>query len=95
MQALQGGVRKKVEVATKFGINLDGGNFDIRGEPAYVRAACEGSLKRLGIDCIDLYYQHRIDTRLPIEVTVSVILEQESFGHKIFSVLCITLSKFF
>ncbi|RRT58063.1 hypothetical protein B296_00023824, partial [Ensete ventricosum] len=41
------------------------------GDPAYVRAACEGSLQRLGIDCIDLYYQHRVDTRVPIEVTVS------------------------
>ncbi|KAG2570728.1 hypothetical protein PVAP13_7KG023445 [Panicum virgatum] len=61
-KALQGGVREKVELATKFGI---------RGDPAYVRAACEGSLKRLGVDCIDLYYQHRIDKRVPIEVTVS------------------------
>ncbi|XP_074560638.1 putative aldo-keto reductase 2 [Curcuma longa] len=69
-KALQGGVREKVEVATKFGIKLDGVNFAIRGEPAYVRAACEGSLKRLGIDCIDLYYQHRIDTQVPIEVTI-------------------------
>lgn len=69
-KALQGGVRGKVEVATKFGINLDGGNFDIRGDPAYVRAACESSLKRLAIDCIDLYYQHRIDIRVPVEVTI-------------------------
>ncbi|KAJ8437099.1 hypothetical protein Cgig2_016453 [Carnegiea gigantea] len=42
----------------------------IRGDPAYVRAACEASLKRLDIDCIDLFYQHRIDTKVPIEVTV-------------------------
>ncbi|RVW82578.1 putative aldo-keto reductase 2 [Vitis vinifera] len=47
------------------------GKFEVRGDPAYVRAACEGSLKRLEVDCIDLYYQHRIDTRLPIEVTKS------------------------
>ncbi|KAL6344461.1 hypothetical protein AAG906_039717 [Vitis piasezkii] len=46
------------------------GKFEVRGDPAYVRAACEGSLKRLEVDCIDLYYQHRIDTRLPIEVTM-------------------------
>ncbi|KAG2570729.1 IN2-2 protein-like [Panicum virgatum] len=75
-KALQGGVREKVELATKFGIDyfpggLAAGNVDIRGDPAYVRAACEGSLKRLGVDCIDLYYQHRIDKRVPIEVTVS------------------------
>ncbi|RLN35610.1 putative aldo-keto reductase 2 [Panicum miliaceum] len=70
-KALQGGVREKVELATKFGVNnLAHGNVDIRGDPAYVRAACEGSLKRLGVDCVDLYYQHRIDKKVPIEVTM-------------------------
>ena len=63
-------MREKVELATKFGINAVGDKREIRGDPEYVRAACEGSLKRLGIDCIDLYYQHRVDTRVPIEVTV-------------------------
>ena len=72
-QALKGGVREKVEVATKFGIVYDDGMSEARGDPAYVRAACEGSLKRLEIDCIDLYYQHRIGTRLPIEVTVCAL----------------------
>jgi aryl-alcohol dehydrogenase-like predicted oxidoreductase len=71
VQALQGGVREKVELATKFGISFADGKREIRGDPAYVRAACEGSLKRLGVDCVDLYYQHRIDKRVPIEVTVS------------------------
>lgn len=60
-----------MELATKFGISVADGKREIRGDPAYVRAACEGSLRRLGIDCIDLYYQHRIDTRIPIEITVS------------------------
>jgi aryl-alcohol dehydrogenase-like predicted oxidoreductase len=69
-KALKGGVREKVELATKFGISLADGKSKIRGDPAYVRAACEASLKRLDIDCIDLYYQHRIDTRVPIEVTM-------------------------
>ncbi|CAL9094116.1 unnamed protein product [Musa textilis] len=69
-KALQGGAREKVELATKFGISFQDGKREIRGDPAYVRAACEGSLQRLGIDCIDLYYQHRIDTRVPIEVTM-------------------------
>ncbi|KAG5020618.1 hypothetical protein JHK87_016473 [Glycine soja] len=69
-KALKGGVRKKVELATKFGISYPEGKWEIRGDPEYVRDACEGSLKRLGIDCIDLYYQHRIDTRVPIEVTI-------------------------
>ena len=63
-------MREKVELATKFGVIYDDRVRDARGDPAYVRACCEASLKRLEVDCIDLYYQHRIDTRLPIEVTV-------------------------
>ncbi|KAJ7979114.1 Aldo-keto reductase [Quillaja saponaria] len=62
--------REKVELATKFGIVIAGDKVDVRGDPVYVRASCEGSLKRLEVDCIDLYYQHRIDTRVPIEVTI-------------------------
>ncbi|KAI9156500.1 hypothetical protein LWI28_007676 [Acer negundo] len=69
-KALKGGMRERVELATKFGISFADGKREVRGEPAYVRAACEASLKRLDVDCIDLYYQHRIDTRVPIEVTM-------------------------
>ncbi|KAL7596194.1 probable aldo-keto reductase 4 [Lactuca sativa] len=70
-KALKGGkVRENMEVATKFGIKYENGNYEVYGDPAYVRAACEGSLKRLQIDCIDLYYQHRMDTRVPIEITM-------------------------
>ncbi|KAK4258168.1 hypothetical protein QN277_007647 [Acacia crassicarpa] len=69
-KALKEGVRDKVELASKFGIGFADGRVDIRGDPAYVRAACEASLKRLEVDCIDLYYQHRVDTRVPIEVTI-------------------------
>ncbi|XP_058736578.1 probable aldo-keto reductase 2 [Vicia villosa] len=69
-KALKGEVREKVELATKFGARTREGKFEVCGDPAYVREACEGSLKRLDIDSIDLYYQHRIDTRLPIEVTI-------------------------
>ncbi|KAK6915014.1 NADP-dependent oxidoreductase domain [Dillenia turbinata] len=69
-KALQGGVREKVELATKFGVYFEDGKMKVSGDPAYVRAACEASLKRLQVDCIDLYYQHRIDTRVPIEVTM-------------------------
>ncbi|KAM7496965.1 hypothetical protein LguiA_021379 [Lonicera macranthoides] len=69
-KALKGGMREKVQLATKFGLRFQNGIRDICGDPAYVRACCEASLKRLDIDCIDLYYQHRIDTRLPIEVTM-------------------------
>ncbi|XP_051114888.1 probable aldo-keto reductase 2 [Andrographis paniculata] len=69
-KALKGGMREKVELATKFGFKLDGSNITIVGDPKHVRAACEDSLKRLDVDCIDLYYQHRVDTTVPIEVTV-------------------------
>ena len=60
-----------MELASKFGISYGEGKREIKGDPLYVRAACEASLKRLDVDCIDLYYQHRIDTRVPIEITVS------------------------
>lgn len=63
-------MRERVELATKFGVIFADGKMEVRGEPAYVRASCEASLKRLDVDCIDLYYQHRIDKRVPIEVTV-------------------------
>ncbi|KAB1213452.1 putative aldo-keto reductase 2 [Morella rubra] len=69
-KALKGGVRDKVELATKFGLIFANGKMEIRWDPAYVRAACEASLKRLDIDSVDLYYQHRIDTGVPIEVTI-------------------------
>lgn len=70
-KALKGGWREKVQLATKFGIKrIATENVEICGDPAYVRAACEASLKRLDVDYIDLYYVHRIDTRIPIEVTM-------------------------
>ncbi|CAH2047737.1 unnamed protein product [Thlaspi arvense] len=68
---LKNGMREKVELATKFGIIYAAeGKREIKGDPEYVRAACEASLKRLDVECIDLYYQHRIDTRVPIEITM-------------------------
>ncbi|ESR36574.1 putative aldo-keto reductase 2 [Citrus sinensis] len=69
-KALKGGFRERAELATKFGIGIVDGKYGYHGDPAYVRAACEASLKRLDVDCIDLYYQHRIDTQTPIEVTI-------------------------
>ncbi|EEF43747.1 aldo/keto reductase, putative [Ricinus communis] len=69
-KALKGGLREKVELATKFGVCFQDGKSEIKGDPGYVRAACEASLKRLLVDCIDLYYQHRIDTSIPIEITM-------------------------
>ncbi|CDY34139.1 BnaC01g28790D [Brassica napus] len=71
MSALKDGLREKVELATKFGlVTSEDGKLGFRGDPNYVRSACEASLRRLGVTCIDLYYQHRIDTTVPIEVTM-------------------------
>jgi len=64
------GIRDKVQLATKFGARFEDGKLEVHGDPAYVRAACEASLKRLDVECIDLYYQHRIDQKVPIEVTI-------------------------
>ncbi|KAM7461345.1 hypothetical protein LguiA_029466 [Lonicera macranthoides] len=72
-KALKGGFREKVQLATKFGISRKDGATTVCGDPAYVRSCCEASLKRLEIDCIDLYYAHRIDTRVPIEVTARLL----------------------
>lgn len=63
--------RDKVVLATKFGNVISNGTVD--GRPEYVMSACEASLKRLGLDTIDLYYQHRVDTNVPIEDTVGAM----------------------
>jgi len=69
--------RDEVVVATKFGNvrSEDGGFHGVRGDAAYVREACEGSLRRLGVDHVDLYYQHRVDPGVPIEETVGAMGE--------------------
>ncbi|MDX2142009.1 MAG: aldo/keto reductase [Rhodospirillaceae bacterium] len=70
------GKREGLVIATKFGIRLsDAGVTPANGTPGYVRAACEASLKRLGVECIDLYYQHRVDPHTPIEETVGAMAE--------------------
>lgn len=71
------GMRDKIFLATKFG-NMRGPNGEflgVNGKPEYVRSACEASLKRLGVDVIDLYYQHRVDPNTPIEETVGAMAE--------------------
>lgn len=81
------GRRDDVFVATKFGIRLDPANPDARGidgRPEYVQRACEDSLKRLGVETIDLYYQHRVDPAVPIEDTVGAmarLVEQGKVRH--------------
>lgn len=70
--------RDRVFLATKFGIVRDRANPHVRGvngSPAYVRASCDASLKRLGVDTIDLYYQHRVDSKTHIEETVGAMAE--------------------
>jgi aryl-alcohol dehydrogenase-like predicted oxidoreductase len=80
-RAIQG-CREQVVLATKFA-NVRGqqGEFmGIRGDAAYVRQACEASLKRLGVDHIDLYYQHRVDPNVPIEETVGAMADLVKAG---------------
>lgn len=71
------GRRDEAVVATKFAVvRAEDGSFrGISGKPAYVKSACEASLRRLGIDVIDLYYQHRVDPEVPIEETVGAMAE--------------------
>src|ERR1043165_8640092 len=74
------GRRDEVTLATKFGIRRDGGVRSIDGHPDYVRAALDASLQRLGVDHIDLYYQHRVDDRVPIEDTWGALGEAVAAG---------------
>jgi aryl-alcohol dehydrogenase-like predicted oxidoreductase len=75
-------LRDKVVLATKFGNvrTADGGFAGIDGRPEYVRSACDASLKRLGVETIDLYYQHRVDENVPIEDTVGAMTELVKAG---------------
>jgi aryl-alcohol dehydrogenase-like predicted oxidoreductase len=85
------GRREDVVLATKFG-NVRGPNGEylgIDGSPAYVRDACEASLQRLGVETIDLYYQHRVDLQTPIEETVGAMAELVQEGK----VRCLGLSE--
>ncbi|NGY04598.1 aldo/keto reductase [Solimonas terrae] len=74
--------RDDVVLATKFGIRRgpDGERLGVSGRPDYVRAACDASLQRLGIDTIDLYYQHRVDPSVPIEETVGAMADLVDAG---------------
>jgi aryl-alcohol dehydrogenase-like predicted oxidoreductase len=74
--------RDEITIATKFGNmrRIDGAHLGINGTPEYVKAACDMSLKRLGVDHIDLYYQHRVDVNVPIEDTVGAMAELVQAG---------------
>lgn len=78
------GLRDQVVIASKFGQVKTATGQGVDGRPAYVQQACEASLKRLGLDTIDLYYQHRIDPNVPIEDTVGAmarLVEQGKVRH--------------
>ena len=74
------GIRDKVVLATKFGQVTREGKSGIDGTPENVRQACDGSLKRLGVETIDLYYQHRVDPNVPIEETVGAMADLVTAG---------------
>jgi aryl-alcohol dehydrogenase-like predicted oxidoreductase len=76
------GRRDAVQLATKFGNERreDGTRLGVNGRPEYVRSACDASLRRLGVDHIDLYYQHRVDKTVPIEETVGAMNELVAAG---------------
>jgi aryl-alcohol dehydrogenase-like predicted oxidoreductase len=79
--------RDEIVIATKFGIQRDPTSEtgrSINGRPEYVREACDGSLKRLGVECIDLYYQHRVDPKVPIEETVGAMSELVRLGKVLY-----------
>ncbi|XP_042495226.1 perakine reductase-like isoform X3 [Macadamia integrifolia] len=81
--------REKVQLATKFGVRmLDDGEKVVNGSPEYVRECCEASLKRLDLDYIDLYYQHRVDTTIPIEDTMGELKKLVEEGKIKYIGLC-------
>jgi aryl-alcohol dehydrogenase-like predicted oxidoreductase len=76
-RAIRGRPRESIVLATKFGNQRgeDGSFLGVNGRPEYVRKSCDGSLQRLGVDHIDLYYQHRVDRTVPIEETVGAMAD--------------------
>jgi aryl-alcohol dehydrogenase-like predicted oxidoreductase len=83
------GRRDRVLIATKFGqTHHPGGANGVDGSPAYIARACEASLKRLGVDVIDLYYQHRVDPAVPVEDTVGAMARLVEAGKVRFLGLC-------
>ena len=79
-QAIKGR-RERLVIATKFGFDLSNpGKIGVDSTPDNIRRACEGSLQRLGIDTIDLFYQHRVDPKVPIEETVGAMADLAKEG---------------
>ncbi len=82
------GRRDEVILATKFGLMRDDGSRSINGRPEYVKACCDASLARLGVEYIDLYYQHRVDPDVPIEETVGAMANLVQAGKVRYLGLC-------
>src|SRR5262250_3267391 len=83
------GQRDRVVVSTKFGqVRTPEGRMTVNGRPDYVAQACDASLKRLGVDAIDLYYQHRVDPTVPIEDTVGAMARLVEQGKVRYLGLC-------
>ena len=80
------GRRDEVQLATKFSLSRRDGGMVIDGRPENVRACAEASLRRLGVDVIDLYYQHRVDPQVPIEDTVGAMAELVAQGKVLYLV---------
>jgi len=82
------GKRDSIFLASKFGGSMDSGTWTTDSSPAYCKAACEKSLKRLGVDSIDLYYCHRVDSVTPIEHTVAAMAELVKYVAYLFYLIC-------
>ncbi|KAL9585417.1 MAG: hypothetical protein Q9203_004254 [Teloschistes exilis] len=74
------GKRNDIFLATKFALSMTNSGMKTRSDPEYVKESCDKSLKRLGVDCIDLYYCHRVDGKTPIEKTVEAMAELKKEG---------------
>lgn len=74
------GKRNEIFLATKFGNKIVDGSFTIDSTPEYVRKACGKSLKRLGVETIDLYYCHRVDRKTPVEKTVEAMAQLKRYA---------------
>jgi aryl-alcohol dehydrogenase-like predicted oxidoreductase len=87
--------REKIQISTKFGVQRTGfSNMQVNGSPEYVRSCCDASLKRLDVQYIDLYYQHRVDTKVPIEETVSDLVLSTTWLQRVISCLQFEIIKF-
>lgn len=75
----QSGKRQDIFLATKFAADFSTGELIVRSDPEYAKEACEKSLKRLGVETIDLYYCHRVDGKTPIEKTIEAMVDLKRF----------------